>query len=436
MVLFGALAVAAAACYDQPLTPSGGPPDEANERLAITNDSAALAARVSYPDEEIVIEPMNGAGSAVAQSPSDAGGADRGRVPAGMPGGPDPLTLTLWADVESPRVGGETVQATSTSAHGSDGFLVSYNVRGATRLGAVDYIESRGRNPRISSSVVFADADVSAVALDDDDVYAAEATSAVGMEAPAAVERLTLNGSSITLAENTRTALSSFVATSALATPDALWVTTGDGGHLFALDPADLSVLAQHPLDDARWVARDEATGRMVVVQGTPGRLAVFDDDVSGGALTLLDTFSFPGADVPESKSTVDVAGGKAFVATGPEGVQIVCLDDGSLVGSVPRPDPASVGLPAEVVVTNAVTVDGTLMFISNGEAGVYVAVADEAFETSGCEPQQITLLGHLRFGDQESVNHVDLEDKLLVVASGLGGTKIVRVQLKGPGWE
>jgi hypothetical protein len=148
--------------------------------------------------------------------------------------------------------------------------------------------------------------------------------------------------------------------------------------------------------------------------------------------MTPLSTFAFPGADVPESKSTVEVVGGKAFVAAGPEGVQIVCLDNGQIVGTVPRPDPASLGLDPSVVVTNAVTVDEDLMFISNGEAGVYAAAAEEDFDRSDCdEPQQITVLGRLQFGTLESANHVALRNRLLFVAAGLGGVKVVDVNVR-----
>ena len=138
-------------------------------------------------------------------------------------------------------------------------------------------------------------------------------------------------------------------------------------------------------------------------------------------------TFPFPGADVPESKSTVEVAGGKAFIAAGSAGVQVMCLDNGQIVGSVPRPDPEALGLSPERVVTNAVTVDEDLMFISNGEAGVYVAAGAEDFASTACDaPLDLTVLGHLRFDDLESVNHVDYKYRRLVVAAGLGGVKIV----------
>jgi hypothetical protein len=146
--------------------------------------------------------------------------------------------------------------------------------------------------------------------------------------------------------------------------------------------------------------------------------------------MNLLNTFPFPGADVPESKSTVDIGGGKAFVAAGPEGVQVICLDDGQIVGSVPRPDPAALGLDPSVVVTNAVAVDDDLMFISNGEAGVYVAAgAQNCADTACTEPQEFVVLGRLRFDDLQSVNHVAFRNKYLFVAAGLGGVKVVRVE-------
>jgi hypothetical protein len=148
--------------------------------------------------------------------------------------------------------------------------------------------------------------------------------------------------------------------------------------------------------------------------------------------MNLLNTFAFPGADMPESTSTADIAGGKAFIAAGPQGVQIMCLDDGQIVGSVPRPDPAALGLDPSVVVTNAVAVDDDLIFISNGEAGVYVAAGAQNFSETGCaEPQEITVLGRLRFDDLQSANHVAFRNKYLFVAAGLGGVKVVRVEAR-----
>ena len=93
----------------------------------------------------------------------------------------------------------------------------------------------------------------------------------------------------------------------------------------------------------------------------------------------MINSFPFPGANVAESKSTIDIAGRKAFIVAGPDGVQIMYLDSGQIIRSIPIPDPASLGLDPSVIVTNAVSVDEKLMFISNGEAGVYVARSPES---------------------------------------------------------
>ena len=45
--------------------------------------------------------------------------------------------------------------------------------------------------------------------------------------------------------------------------------------------------------------------------------------------------------------------------------------------------------------------------------------------------PQQITVLGKLRFGDLQSANHIDFKSSYLVVAAGLGGVKLVKVKVK-----
>jgi hypothetical protein len=410
LVLVGVFALTA--CYDQLLVPD----EQTDGRLTVTNDEATLSARLSYRETEIPIDQGSpGLLGAHAAPPSASS-----------------VTLTLVAELEPPLVDGTVVQATSVSSRRRFGFLISYNTAGTPFLGAVDYVISPfGATPRLISSVAFHDADVSAVGLDDDWIYAAQATAAGGLTTPAALERLSLAPSGILLENNDRLDLTSFAATSVLAVGDVIYLTTGDGGHVYALDASDLGTLGRFALDDARWVAHDADSGRIVVVQGTPGRISVFQEgDFTDGSLRLLDTFPFPGADVPASKSTVEVVGGKAFIAAGPEGVQVMCLDDGRIVGSVPRPDPEALGLNPSVVVTNAVTVDEDLMFISNGEAGVYVAAGAADFADTPCDaPQSITMLGHLGFEALQSVNHVDYENKRLLVAAGLGGLKIVQIR-------
>ena len=391
---------------------------ETDGRLTVTNDEVTLSKRLTYVEVEIPIDPASPALFGAASAPPT----------------PSTVSLTLVAELDPPRVDGQVVQATAISPPRRFTFLISYNTRGNPFVGAVDYvINPFGLTPRLLSLVTFTDSDVSAVGLDDDWIYAAQATGASGFATPAALERLTLAPSGILLENNNRFDLTSFAATSVLPLGTEVYVTTGDNGHVYALNASDMSMVGQFALEDARWVAHDADNGRIVVVQGTPGRISVFQEgDFPNGSMTLLNTFYFPGALVPQSKSTVEIVGGKAFIAAGPEGVQVMCLDNGQIVGSVPRPDPAALGLDPSVVVTNAVTVDEDLMFISNGEAGVYIAAGDAEFDSTPCAaPLNITMLGHLRFDDLQSVNHVDYENKRLLIAAGLGGLKIVKVTIK-----
>jgi len=414
-----ALTVLAAtpACFDQSLVPDF----ESDGRIDVTNDEPTLDARTDYPDTDVPIDP-------------DSSGPAGGPAAVGPVRAPSSIKLTLIGEIAPQTVSGQVLQATSIWATRDERAIVSYGFVGNPALGGLDYFTRllNGR-PKLSSALSFTDADAWGVYADGQWAFVGTATLDPAFTTPAVLERIRILGDKFKIDPgNMRVQLPSFAATSAVSTGTVVYATSGNDGGVYAFDVADMTLLGEYALDDARWVALDEDNGRVVVVQGTPGRLAVFDEgDFPGGSMTLLNTFSFPGANVAESKSTVEVVGGKAFVAAGPEGVQVVCLDDGQIVGSVPIPDPASLGLDPSVVVTNAVTVDEDVMFISNGEAGVYAAAGDAAFASTACTaPQSITVLGRLRFDDLQSANHVVYRDEALFVAAGLGGTKIVDVEL------
>ena len=396
------------------------PGDMANARLGITNTQFLLDARVVYTDETVPVD-----------DPPPMAPVVEGGAPPTL--NASSISLKLITEIDPPIVDGEVVQATSISLDGGDKAMVSYNMRGAPRLGAIDWITKlTKKRPRLSSEVRFSDSDISAVSTDGTYVYAAVATNDPQFPFPAVFERIKLKNNKFVLEDNARIPLASFAGTGVMRTSDEIYATSGDGGGVYAFAKDDLELLGEFALDDARWAAWDKDGKRIVVVQGTPGRISIFEEgEFPGGSMNLLNTFSFPGADVPESKSTAEIAGDKAFIAAGPEGVQIVCLDDGQVVGSVPRPDPASLGLDPSVVVTNAVALEKDLMFISNGEAGVWVAQGDEEFKDTDCNaPQDITMIGRLRFDDLQSVNHVAFENDYLIIAAGLGGVKVVRVEV------
>ena len=147
-----------------------------------------------------------------------------------------------------------------------------------------------------------------------------------------------------------------------------------------------------------------------------PGVTDEMRDNIRKRAGTVLARMS----DISERIAAMDAMG---------VDVQVLSASTGFLVASVPRPNPDSLGLDSSVVVTNAVAVDEDLLFISNGEAGVYLAQGGAFFSTTGSEAAQpITMVGRLRFGNLQSVNHVAYQGRYLIIAAGRGGLKIVQV--------
>ncbi len=388
-----------------------GPGDQANDHISITNDEAAIAWRQNDTDVDV---PVDGTGVGYAS----VMGAAR---PAAAPS----FSLRLTAEVLPPSIDGKVLQATSI-AMSNNKAVVSYNMRGAEYLGGIDvFLVSNEKNVTLKSEALFNNADVNSVTYNDTHVYAAQACGDGAFPYPAVFEVLGLQGVSLILDGNGRAPLTSYAGTSAVFQGSRVYATSGDNGALSVFDSASLAMQDSFGLHDARWV--DVNDGKVVVVQGTPGQISVYDE----ATMALENVFPFDGANIAESKSTVQVIGGKAIIAAGDNGVQVLSLATGNVLGHVPLPDNNVLGLPRDVVVTNAVSAEGDLLFISNGEAGVYVAWADTPFDQDWDETlplPTITVLGQLQFSALQSVNHVAYKDGLLIVASGLGGLKVVRL--------
>ena len=400
---------------------ASGPGNQANDRISIINNTGALASRVTYLNDSIPLDTVGVGYSA----PAPLGSAPIDRSSAASQGS---FNLSLKAEVTPPSIGGQMLQATSVAIVGNLA-VVSYNMVGNPYLGAVDVIDITNKNqPVLRSEALFQNTDVSAVTTSGTNIYLAEATGDTGFAAPAVVEVIHLVGNQLVLTGNQRVGLSSFAGTS-VATGTRVYATSGDAGSLFMLDPVSFAVTSSIPLHDARWVA--VGGGKVAVVQGTPGRLSVYNES----NMSVVGSWTFAGAGVAQAKSQGLLVGGKAFIAAGDSGVQVLSASTGTKVGAVARPNPDSLGLSPAVVVTNSVAIDQDLMFISNGEAGVYLAQGSQIFSSTGPEVQQtITMRGKLRFGSLQSVNHVAYsaggpgQPGLLIVAAGLGGLKIVQV--------
>lgn len=375
-------------------------------RVLIENDSTLLAERVVIRKESLAVE-----GVPAPKSAASAARADKEKAPL----------LTLVAELAAPQLEGLTLQATSVSLHGGFAY-VSYNYRGDRHAGAVEVIQLRsGDNAVLRSQALFKDADIHALRYDQGRLYLAQGSGLASHASPAVVGVLDVNGGKLEGAMS-QAVLGSYAATSVFVDGARILATSGNTGGLYGFMDGSLVSPRHVPLSDARWVDGDAS--RIVVAQGTPGRLAVLDR----ATLAVQKTLAFPGADIPESKSTVRVFGGKALVAAGLAGVRILDLASGNEVGAIARPRVA--GLDSLACVANAADGSGRLVFVSNGEGGVHVARTATALEAeTGAASLSPETLGRIAFKALQSVNHVAYDGKHLVVAAGSGGVKIVEVQ-------
>jgi hypothetical protein len=364
---------------------------------------------------------------------SDDGGATWREE--GIPAGTDPYELEQGVQVAFGSDAGHTagdawvfeaarLQATSVAMNG-DHQVVSYAVAGAPHLGGIQVFQKFTGDPVLRSQVIFRDTEIHAADVAQGSVYGVGATEPGTFTDLADLERFKLEGSKLTLDGYARVGLPSFAATGVTRDERNVYAVSGTTGGLSVLDPATLATNAFLPMDDARWVAVEK--NKVAVARGGAlgGTLAVLDEAL--GSLSGLVDLPFDGADVPESKTTVELKKGNAYIAAGRAGVRVINLATGLVRATLDPPDVP--GLDPADVAANAVTVDNDLMFISFGGAGVYVAKAGCRFDAlKDGDPLELTVLGHLQFGDFASTNHVAYLDDHLFVASGLGGLKIVRV--------
>jgi len=336
------------------------------------------------------------------------------------------VELTLIAEVDPPELGGVRLQATHLALRGSHAY-VSYNVAGSEVRGAVDAFDRvNGTQPILRSQVLFSQSDVSAVDFrDGKTVYLATGTLEGTFQSTAVLELVPLvNGGRNLLPETLRISVPSFVATGVAWIPGSLLATSGDGGPvpggLSIFDDETMSLTAFDPFPDARAVVVE--AGRIVAMKGSPAELRVYD--AADGAFQRQ--IFVGGASIPESKSGLAMVGQVAAVAVGDEGVRLVDVEAGVLLGGIDVPDVPGL---TEGVVSNAVAIHQNLLFVANGAAGLWVAQATQNIQNLQVgEDPDLRWVGSIQFADQTSINFVARQGNWIVAAGGVGGQKIISV--------
>lgn len=351
--------------------------------------------------------------------------------------------FTLVATLQSPTYGSETLQASHVALEESGKYAyVSYMLRGAPRHGRLDVVDvSKPSAPVLVDTMDFPDTDLAVVYQHDNKIYLGGQKvdpSGSGNNALVMAFRLDSNGSISLSSKVERQLPGAFATDIAISTGSVLYVSTGaysTGVGVYALDPstlldsAKISPVTGYP--DLR--SLDWSSSSLVVLAAQspaespsqPCQVLFFDGKL--GSPTA--SFSLAPLTVQaEAKSKLTWYEKKAFVALNLSGVAIVDAEKG-LSATIPAPSLA--GISADRQSSNSVSI-GTggsheLVFIANGEAGLWVGELDSLFaQDGGAEKSSSNILGAIRFGAGESVNFAACKNNVCVVADGIGGIRFL----------
>jgi hypothetical protein len=387
--------------------PAPLPPALQSNNVLITNDPDVLEARIERTYEPLTVTP---------KSPT------REELSGALKSGDIGVQLTLVGTVRPPEVDGIIVQANDVDIDGNRA-VVSYNTAGDVFAGAVQVIDfSKPDRPRVISEVLYRDADVNAVALLGNHLYAGMASDDPALTSPALLEELDLTGANLSQT-GVWVDLPSWACTDLAVHGDGVVASVGalGGGVAFLRRGAGLELAGFAPQFDVRSVAMD-----VDAAMGVGGGEGILERRVLP-AMTLEARVSVDGYRNDAAKGTIEVYSHRCYLGAGDGGIQ-VRGGDGGLLDGLSCGDLTSSG---SLAVVNAVSCANHLAFVAAGPQGIQV-VRLGRYRCDGRESEEsegLRLLGQLALEDGASCNMVKAKNDLLIVAAGAGGVKLVSMR-------
>lgn len=326
----------------------------------------------------------------------------------------------LRAEVPAPQYDGNTLMATHVKIVDKYAF-VTYNTKGDKYLGGLEVFDVTDiGNPKIVWQAIFSKADISSIDYYNNKLYITGAQDITSMPSarlrtPAMLQVLSLNQKREISKVDTILNLDSYAGTDVRVTSDGIYATSGSNGYLKVYNHQFDSLFAAS-IPDARSV--DVNSTNAYVLSGQPGKISVFNKKSRSLETTLLPG----GATIPESKSEIAANDKYIFSALNDGGLKVFNTN-GSLKQHILRP-PTPEGMDDVNYVTNSVSLNGDLVVLGNGQAGLYIGGIVNSRNDS------IFLLGSIKFKEAESSNFVESKDSVIFVATGLGGLKILSISI------
>ncbi len=374
--------------------------DEQRQRIVEENDPVALAGSVTFDNAgvlDISID-QNYSGKRVTKAMEE---------PAGN------YPMTMIGQVMPPTFGPIT-SLTAAHVYVEDDFAyVAYNTAGEDYAGAIDIIDvTDPNNPQVTSRILYTNADINSLQYHQGFLYAVGGLDATASFTATSNSFLTkipvFNGVMDTDAGVIYGFQSGDNATDVVVDKNEAFVTSGKDGSVVVYDTKDLGIKEEQAFTDLRSLALFE------------NRLAVLDAELG---VRILDNNLNPKKEIPidsdfglYTKRTVDFDGEKIVVAEGTKGAGVYSYDSGSLLQHIPiLIDP--VQPPLGDVVNNAVAINGEMVLMANGGAGL--SVSNDEGDTA--KPYGVIQLGG-------SINYVQTRGDYAFAASGQEGLQIIKL--------
>ncbi len=374
--------------------------DEQRQSIVKENDPVALSASVSFDNAgviDITID-QNYSGKRVSKAMEE---------PAGN------YPMTMIGQVKPPTFGPIT-SLTAAHVYVEDNFAyVAYNTAGEDYAGAIDIIDVRDPNdPQVTSRLVYTNADINSLQYHEGFLYAVgglDATASFTASSNSFITKIPVfNG----VMDSDAGVIYGFQqgdnATDIVIDKNEAYVTSGKAGSVVVYDTEDLVVKEEQAFMDLRSLALFE------------NRLAVLDADLG---IRVLDNNLNPKMEIPidsdfglYTKRTVDFDGEKIIVAEGNKGAGVYSYETGTLIQHIPiLIDPEQP--PLGDVVNNAVGINGDMVLMANGGAGL--SVSNDEGDTA--QPYGVIQLGG-------SINYVQTRGDYAFAASGQEGLQIIKL--------
>ena len=320
--------------------------------------------------------------------------------------------LTLIATVDPPSYqSGDNLTASHVDLDGNYAY-VAYNTVGEEYYGGIDVVDvSDPHNPRVTSRLIYLNADINALQYDNGFIYIAggvDAETSVRATSNSFLASIPVSGGRMSTDLIQYGFQQGYNATDILVEADRILVSSGKEGSITAYGKTDLSILDETFVADARSLA------------ASPGRLAVLD---AGTGVRLLDPDFNETLLIPvttdlgvATKKTIAFRETTLLVAEAEKGAGMYDATNGQLLGylSIPiHPD----GIDPGDVVTNAVAANDKAVFMANGGAGMSLSEKN----ANGAD-----LVGIIELGG--SVNYVESKGDYVFAASGQGGLQIIKL--------